>query len=48
MEIHIIHNLIHYDLEIFWVLHGNNDIIMTADMTKMKHNAMERNIGHFD
>jgi adenosylhomocysteinase len=34
--------------DIFITTTGNKDIIMTADMAKMKHNAIVGNIGHFD
>jgi adenosylhomocysteinase len=34
--------------DIFITTTGNKDIIMTADMEKMKHNAIVGNIGHFD
>lgn len=34
--------------DIFITTTGNKDIIMTADMAKMKNNAIVGNIGHFD
>lgn len=34
--------------DIFITTTGNKDIIMTDDMSKMKHNAIVGNIGHFD
>jgi adenosylhomocysteinase len=34
--------------DIFITTTGNKDIIMTADMEKMKNNAIVGNIGHFD
>lgn len=34
--------------DIFVTTTGNKDIIMAADMAKMKHNAIVGNIGHFD
>jgi adenosylhomocysteinase len=34
--------------DIFVTTTGNKDIIMTADMAKMKNNAIVCNIGHFD
>lgn len=34
--------------DIFITTTGNKDIIMAADMAKMKHNAIVGNIGHFD
>ena len=34
--------------DIFITATGNRDIIMAADMARMKHNAIVGNIGHFD
>src|SRR5437879_7343007 len=34
--------------DIFITTTGNKDIIMAADMAKMKHQAIVGNIGHFD
>lgn len=34
--------------DIFVTTTGNKDIIMAADMSKMKNNAIVGNIGHFD
>jgi len=34
--------------DIFVTTTGNRDIIMAADMVKMKHNAIVGNVGHFD
>ena len=34
--------------DIFVTATGNKDIIMAADMAKMKNNAIVSNIGHFD
>jgi adenosylhomocysteinase len=34
--------------DIFITATGNRDIIMAADMAKMKHNAIVGNVGHFD
>ncbi len=34
--------------DIFITTTGNKDIIMAADMARMKHNAIVGNIGHFD
>ena len=34
--------------DVFITTTGNKDIIMAADMAKMKHNAIVGNIGHFD
>jgi adenosylhomocysteinase len=34
--------------DIFVTTTGNRDIIMTADMARMKHNAIVANVGHFD
>ncbi len=34
--------------DIFITATGNKDILMAADLTKMKHNAVVANIGHFD
>src|SRR3954453_12820478 len=34
--------------EMFITATGNKDIIMAADMARMKHNAIVGNIGHFD
>eukprot|EP00483_Globobulimina_turgida_P008848 UN08866 len=36
------------DIDIFVTATGNKDIIMVADMNKMKNNAIVGNIGHFD
>jgi adenosylhomocysteinase len=36
------------DIDIFVTATGNKDIIMAADMAKMKNNAIVSNIGHFD
>lgn len=36
------------DIDIFVTATGNKDIIMAADMQKMKNNAIVGNIGHFD
>ncbi|CAI5988196.1 unnamed protein product [Closterium sp. NIES-65] len=36
------------DTDIFVTTTGNKDIIMVADMVKMKNNAIVCNIGHFD
>merc|ERR1712087_704955 len=36
------------DIDIFVTATGNKDIIMAADMAKMKNNAIVGNIGHFD
>ena len=36
------------DTDIFVTATGNKDIITSADMMKMKHNAIVCNIGHFD
>merc|ERR1712174_63169 len=36
------------DIDIFVTATGNKDIIMAADMEKMKNNAIVSNIGHFD
>jgi adenosylhomocysteinase len=36
------------EADIFITTTGNKDIIMAADMAKMKHNAIVGNIGHFD
>ncbi|WP_197043313.1 adenosylhomocysteinase [Saccharothrix sp. NRRL B-16314] len=36
------------DGDIFITTTGNRDIIMAADMAKMKHNAVVGNVGHFD
>eukprot|EP00483_Globobulimina_turgida_P007630 UN07645 len=36
------------DIDIFVTCTGNKDIIMVADMHKMKNNAIVGNIGHFD
>lgn len=35
-------------VDIFVTTTGNKDIIMAADMAKMKNNAIVGNIGHFD
>ena len=35
-------------MDLFITATGNRDIIMAADMSKMKHNAIVGNIGHFD
>lgn len=35
-------------MDIFITATGNRDIIMASDMSKMKHNAIVGNIGHFD
>ena len=35
-------------MDIFITATGNRDIIMAKDMSKMKHNAIVGNIGHFD
>src|SRR5213075_708314 len=34
--------------DVFVTTTGNKDIIMAADMAKMKHQAIVGNIGHFD
>ena len=36
------------DMDIFVTATGNRDIIMAESMSKMKHNAIVGNIGHFD
>ena len=36
------------EIDIFVTATGNKDIIMAADMAKMKNNAIVSNIGHFD
>merc|ERR1719379_224831 len=36
------------DIDIFVTATGNKDIIMAADMKRMKNNAIVGNIGHFD
>jgi len=36
------------EIDIFITATGNKDIIMAADMEKMKNNAIVCNIGHFD
>ena len=37
-----------HEVDIFVTATGNKDIIMAADMAKMKNNAIVSNIGHFD
>ena len=36
------------DIDIFVTATGNKDIITATHMSKMKHNAIVCNIGHFD
>ena len=36
------------DADLFVTTTGNRDIIMTGHMTRMKHNAIVANVGHFD
>merc|ERR1712127_736389 len=36
------------EIDIFITATGNKDIIMAADMARMKNNAIVGNIGHFD